>query len=160
MKKIKAIFFISALIVCSFIFLSSSCHKSNDQGSKPPSVFTWTFRGSIITADLDSAYVHYDLTPYLIKAITGTNFITNHTREISFSMTSFNPGNFSIVPGPGSNILYYYDELGYIHSGVSGTLSITSNSNNLMNGNFSAVMAGPSGNELITGSFTNVPVKP
>jgi hypothetical protein len=93
-------------------------------------------------------------------AITGTNFNTNFNRKIYFILTSFNPGDFNIVPGTGSNKLEYIDELGFGHSGVSGTLSITSNANNLMSGNFSATIAGPSGNEPISGSFTNVPVKP
>lgn len=160
MKKINTILFISALVVCSSIFLSSSCDKPNDPDPKPPSDFTWTFRGSTIKADIDSAFVNHDLAPYFIKAITGTNFRHSYTRLISFTLTSFNPGNFIIVSGPGSNKLEYIDELGFIHTGISGSLTIASNSNNLMSGNFSAIMAGPSGNEPITGNFTNVPVKP
>ena len=160
MKMIKAIFYISALIVCSSLLLSSSCNKSNDPDPNPASDFTWTFRGSTIKADLDSAFVNYDLAPYFIKAITGTNFRHSFTRLISFTLTSFNPGDFAIASGPGSNKLEYIDELGYIHAGISGSLTIASNSNNLMSGNFSAIMAGPSGNEPITGNFSNVPVKP
>lgn len=159
MKKALSILYI-CVVLSGNIFILSSCNKSNDSGTKPSSDFTWTFNGSTHKADLDTAYVHYDLTPYLIMAITGTNFNTNSTRKIYFSLTSFNPGNFTIVPGPGSNILEYIDELGYGHPGVSGTLSITSNANNLLNGNFSAIVASLSGNLPITGSFTNVPVKP
>ena len=159
MKKAIPGLFIFAILF-SYIGILFSCNKTGDSDSKPPSNFTWTYNGSTYKADLDSAYVHYDLTPYLIMAITGTNFNTFFTQKIYFSLASFNTGNFTIVPGPGSNILQYIDVSGYDHSGVSGTLSITSNANNLLSGNFSATIAGPSGNEPISGSFTNVPVKP
>lgn len=159
-KLISGLFIFSILLSSISVLLSSSCNKTSDSDSKPPSSFTWTYNGTTYKADLCSAYVHYDLTPFLIMAITGTNFNTYFTQKIYFSLDSFNPGNFNIVPGPGSNILEYIDVLGYGHSGVSGTLSITSNANNLMSGNFSATIAGPSGNEPISGSFTNVPVKP
>lgn len=96
--------------------------------------------GSTYQANLDSAYMNYDLTPYLIMAITGTNFNTSFNRKIYFSLTSFNQGSFNVVPGPGSNILYYIDESGFNHSGVSGILSITSNANNLLSGNFAALL--------------------
>ena len=159
-KLISGLFIFLVLLSNISILSSSSCNKTGDSDSKPPSNFTWTYNGSTYKADLCSAYVHYDLAPFLIMAITGTNFITYFTRKISFTLTSFNPGDYSFVPGPGSSRLEYIDDLGYNHSGVSGTLSITSNVNNLMSGNFSAVMAGPSGNEPISGRFTNVPVKP
>jgi hypothetical protein len=159
LKKLIIKYFISALLFGCITSLTS-CKKNNNSDTKPPSDFTWTFTGSTYKANLDSAYVHYDLTPYLIIAITGTNFYTSFNRKIYFSLTSFNPGNFNIVPGPGSNILQYVDELGFDHSGVSGTLIISSNSNNLLSGNFTAIIAGPSGNNPISGTFTNVPIKP
>jgi len=158
MKKAIPGLFIFAVLFS--IAILPSCNKTSDSDSKPPSNFTWTYNGTTYKADLDSAYVRYDLTPYFIKAIIGTNFITNHTQEIWFSLASFNTGSFAIVPGPGSNVLHYTDVLGYDHPGISGTLNITSYANNLLSGNFSATIAGPSGNEPITGNFTNVPVKP
>jgi hypothetical protein len=161
MKKIIPDLFIFTVFFISISVLpSSSCNKKSDSGSKPPSSFIWTFKGTTYKADLCSAYVHYDLTPFLIMAITGTDFNTNFTQKIYFSLDSFNTGNFTIVPGPGSNILHYIDVLGNDHSGVSGTLSLISYANNLLSGNFSATIAGPSGNEPITGSFSNVPVRP
>lgn len=161
MKKLISGLFIFAVLLSSISILSSSsCNKTGDSDSKPPSNFTWTYYNSTYKADLCSAYVNYDLAPFLIMAITGTNFNTYFTQKISITLTSFNPGDYSFVPGPGSSRLEYIDVLGYVHSGVSGTLTITSYTNNLMSGNFSAVMAGPSGNETITGNFTNVRVRP
>src|SRR5690242_1129851 len=134
----RSILQFSYTVLLGTVLIYFACNKSEE---KSPSSFTWTVSGNTHIATLDSAYVQYDLTPYLIQGITGTNFNTSYNRKLYFSLSSFNPGTYTIITGnTGSNIMAYIDELGFNHYGVSGTLTITSYSNNLLNGNFSCII--------------------
>lgn len=135
-----------------------SCSKSNDGGQQQVnSSFTWTFNGNGYTATLDSAFINYPLVPYMLIACIGTNFVTNHTTEIWFDLNSLNQGSYTITPG--NNKLYYIHDNGDNYSGISGTLNITSNTNNRLSGNFSAITNGALGNIPVTGTFINVAVR-
>ena len=152
MKKIKPILF--AITSAMILVLFTDCNKS---GTASPNSFTWTFGGTTYAATLDTAFVNRPIIPYYILAITGTNFNTNYNQWVGFGLSSFNTGAFNI--GPGGNSLQFIDATGADHSGLSGTLTITSNANNRLTGNFSDIVSGPSGTVPFTGSFANVPVK-
>jgi hypothetical protein len=162
-NKIKPAWYMKYCLPIFFAaFLLIACNKSGDPDpAAPASSFTWTHAGVTYTASLDSAYEHsIALAPYYIVAINGTHFITNYTRKIDFSLTSFNPGAYTIVQG-GPNRLNYINDAGFNFDGIAGTLNITSNVNNLLSGNFSATLVGPGpANSPVSGSFSNVSIRP
>ena len=150
------------LLIFPATFLLMACNKSGDSNPPvPASSFTWTHAGVTYTASLDSAYEQsIALAPYYIIAINGTHFITNYTRKIDFSLTSFNPGAYTIVQG-GPNRLSYINDGGFNFDGIAGTINITSNANNLLSGNFSATLIDPGpANSPLSGSFSNVSIRP
>ena len=58
------------------------------------------------------------------------------------------------------NRLTYTDDAGNTLIGAGGTLTITTNSNDYMSGNFSATLITGGGvSSQLTGSFTNMPVR-
>lgn len=149
---------VSILLLVAAIFLSFQCTKKYDT-DEPQSSFVWSFQNNTYAATLDTAYTQgFGLSPFYIVAISGTHFVTNFNRKIDFTLTSFNPGSYTISLS--TNKLHYIDDAGFNWDGISGTLNITSNVNNRMSGNFTAMMNGPSSNIPISGNFDHVPVKP
>ncbi len=148
-KKILTVF-----LLVSVAFLS--CGKSND--AAPANSFTWTYKGADYIATQDTAFIN-SYGPYFIYGGIGTSFIS-HSERVSFHLTSFNVGTYTFGMGS-SNTLRYVDNLGFEFDGIGGKLDITFNGNNLLSGNFSATLNGPSGTtHPITGSFSNMPIKP
>jgi hypothetical protein len=142
-------------ITTLFLF---SC-KKDDNPAPAVNTFSWMINGTNYTADLDSGYeASAGFNPFTIIAITGTNFNTNFSRKIQFTLNSFTPGTFTI--GSGGNILYYVNEAGQDFFGTGGSLTLSSYSNRKLSGSFNCTMAGPGGNTTITGNFVNVPVRP
>ena len=154
----KTILKTTLVLLFSIPFLFFQCDK-DDMINNSQHVFTWNFQGNNYSASLDTAYTQgFGMSPFYIVAINGTHFVTNFNRKIEFTLTSFNPGVYTISSS--TNRLTYIDDAGFNWSGISGTLNINSNANNQMSGSFNATMTGPSSTAPITGSFQNVPVKP
>jgi hypothetical protein len=144
------------LFVVAF-FLLEGCKKAVVDSSQPAGLrFTWTYRGTNFSVKESLASV-YSLGPYLVVAGTDRDSLRIN-RRVSFTLTSFDVANY--IVGSGSNNFDYVDDAGNELFGKSGNVAITSSSNNLLSGNFSCTLIGPSNNtDLITGSFSNVPIK-
>lgn len=141
-------------------FLLSSCKKSNDAGQGS---FTWTHDGKSFEATAFAAFTGptYSFVPFNILAGYGT-FSGRFEMRIGFHVGTFAVGSYTIVPYPATvNTFDYVDEAGYNLAGISGTVNITSNSNNRLSGNFSVTLINAtSATSLITGNFTNVSIEP
>lgn len=141
---------------------SFSCKKSVD-GQANSNSFTWVHNGISHTTKLDTAYKSMAwllLPPYSIFA--GENkpgYII--FRRVEFNLTSFDVGTYAVNAGSGAfNRLTYVDDAGNTLIGAGGTLNITANSNNYLSGNFSAtIITGSGTSSLLTGHFTNMPVR-
>jgi hypothetical protein len=150
---------ISFLLLLAFSF--PDCSKSNNNnGTAPASSFTWTHDGTNYMANVSGVFEHsVALVPFYIVAIIGTNININFTRKVEFSLTAFNTGGYAITSG-GMNLVHYIGDGGFDYSGIGGSVNITSNTNNLLSGNFSVTMAGPGPNTTLSGSFSNMPIQP
>lgn len=146
---------LSKIVLISILISLYSCSKSDDA---PANNFTWTFKSNTYTTTIDKANTNSS-GPYIIAAVTGTSFMS-FNRRVDFSLTSFNVGAYNFGSS-GGNIMQYIDETGLVFSPVSGSLDITSNSNNLLSGNFSLVLIDPSSVTYpISGSFANMTIEP
>lgn len=147
------------LVSASFVF--SSCKKSNDKRS--PVIFTWTHGGNTYNPSFSSAFLGtgYTFTPFHIVAGFGT-YPSGFVPRVDFHLTSFNTGTYTIAPSPATvNTLRYIDDGGFILEGISGTINITVNANNLLSGNFSVTLTDPSSaTSSLTGSFANITISP
>lgn len=138
-----------------------ACGKNSDSPPDAPNSFTWQLMGATYTANQDTAFTSgLGMQPFVIYAGRGTNYLTFNSR-FYFFLSSFNPGTYPLTVGiSGPNHFQYTHEDGFTWGGGNGTFTITSNSNGKMSGSFSASMTGPPGTQTVTGSFTNMPVKP
>lgn len=146
------------LLIVALFFLPG-CKKSDSPSSQPgDNSFTWTYIGTKYTGKENEASV-YSLGPYLVVAGTDRNALSIN-RKVSFTLTSFIKGTYNIGSS-NSNKFYYVDDSGAELFGKSGTVTITYSSNNFLSENFSCTLSGPSTTaNLISGSYTNVSVKP
>ena len=115
------------------------------------------YDGMNYTANTDTAFNStpiYTFTAPVIIATQGSRFYAP-SPELYIFLTSLAPGNYAFT-GTGTNQLEYTDPLGFMHNGVSGSLSITSNASNRLAGNFSISLTS---GKVLSGSFSNVPVK-
>jgi hypothetical protein len=158
MKKI--ILYAFPVLFFAGLLLLSSCKKSNDA---EPGSFTWTHAGKTFQAMAFAAFPNpsYFFTEFNVLAGYG-DFATHVERRVTFHLNSFAVGSYTIVAYPAPvNIFDYVDDAGFNLAGISGTVNITSNVNNLLSGNFSVTLVNASSaTSLITGSFTDVPIKP
>lgn len=156
-------FFLSLAILQIGIVLLFSCNKSDSSTDANNHSFVWTTNNKTYTPTLDTAFSSstYTLTPFHIIAGYGT-FPIGFDGRIDFHLTSFNIASYTIVPSPANvNTLRYVDDAGFNLEGKSGTLNITSNSNNLLSGNFSVILVDASGiTSTMSGSFTNTSIRP
>ena len=140
----------------------ASCNKSSNGISTPTSSsFTWTYEGSSYTVTSDTAYQYNNNpTTYQIFVSPNSGFLFNINRKLSFNLSSFNVGQYNIQPIISQlNSFQFIDDTGLVLLGISGTLNITSNSNNLLSGNFSFILINPSGGtKPISGSFSNMTI--
>lgn len=153
----KSFSYIILLIVA--LFSLPGCKKSDSPSSQPAgNSFTWTYMGTNYTGKENIASV-YSLGPYIVVAGVDRNALSIN-RRVSFTLTSFAPGTYNIGSSSGNNF-DYVDNSGTELFGKSGTVTITNSSNNFLSGNFSCFISGSSNTvNLITGSFTDVSVKP
>ncbi len=136
-----------------------SCGKDNgSNNNKPASQFTWTYEGMTYTAKTDTAYNSapiYTSPAPVILATQGSRFYAP-SPELYIYLASLTPGTYGFT-GSGTNQLHYVDPLGFDRDGVSGSLNISSNASNRLAGNFSITLTN---GKVLTGTFSNVPIKP
>lgn len=138
------------------IGLLTSCKKSSQDDT---SNFTWTYQGTTFTAGSHKAYVYTMATHPIILAGKGQS-VTSSTLTVGITVSAFTPGTYTVT-NSGANTVYFVDDAGFDHWGTSGTVTITSYSNNRISGSFSAIIQGPGGSsQPISGSFTDTPVEP
>jgi hypothetical protein len=137
------------IILFSLFFIS--CKKQDSNAN----TFVWTFKSKNYSASWDNAYLSSRSPTPIIVAGIGANI--NPNIRVSISLTSFNPGTYTF--GSGGNSFYYIDDNGNNLNTISGTTTITANTNNRLSGTFNATLADISGSQnLVSGSFTNVVV--
>ena len=142
MKNKLLIILIAAITVLS-------CEKDKDDAN-----FTWTFLGQNYTANFANAYSASMGAPLIIGGL-GTS-ISSPGSGPRINVISFAPGVYTfggIVP----NSLNYVDPQGFDLPALGGSVTITSNNDNKLSGNFSATLGNV---QTITGSFTNVRINP
>ena len=158
MKRILLSPLIYAGLFITGILLICSCNKSADSSTASYN-FNWTFKGTNLGTNSDSAFTtSLGSKPLIVATLNHQSVL--RSRKISFSITSLSPGTYTISNG-GANILEYIDDLGFVLGGTSGQLIITTNSNNRLTGNFSAILIDVSSNTFpVSGSFTNMAILP
>ena len=148
MKNLAAIF-ILALIV-------QSCSK--DKKKEDSASFTWTHQNVSHTATSVDAYnsqAGLGLGPNQIIANNGSATFY----RVSIRLSSLSPNSYTVSLT--SNKFDYVDDAGYNLAGAQGTVTIYSNSDNKLSGNFSVKLINASSDTTaITGSFSNIPVHP
>lgn len=150
------------LILLSGFLLLFSCgkDKGSNNNNTPASSFTWSYDGVTYTAKTDTAFNStpiYTATGPVILATQGSRFYAP-SADLYIFLSSLSQGAYVFTgPGSGTNQLHYTDPLGFDRDGVSGSLNITSNVSSLLAGNFSITLTN---SKVITGSFSNVPVRP
>lgn len=157
----KSSFSIVLIVSASFVFYA--CNKSSDSSFNPSdNQFQWTYSGVAHTTTYDTAFLtSHGLGIIPISIIAGFQGPSNViSRRVEFNLTSFNTGIYSIGPSPSSpNRLSFIDDAGFNLNGVSGSLNITSNSNNYLTGNFTTTVSNGSGvTSELTGSFANMSI--
>ena len=148
MNKTATIFILLMLIL--------SCNKSSDDNNWN---FSWTHENNSHTASSANAYIsQIDLAKgpnHIAASIAGLT--TDY--KISIYLTSLNPSSYSVSLS--TNKVRYIDDSGYDLAGAAGTVTITSNSNSKLSGNFSIKLINPSSDTtLLNGSFANIPLHP
>ena len=100
---------------------------------------------------------------------TGKDELMNHIaasvpnlprdHKISIYLTSLNQGSYNVSLS--TNKVRYIDEAGYELGGAAGTVTITSNSNSKLSGNFAIKLINLSSDTtLLNGSFSNILLHP
>jgi hypothetical protein len=141
-----------------------SCHKSNDDAAAGN--FVWTYNGVTNSTNTDTAFVSvFSLAypPYTIVAgFPRSSSSSTIQKRVEFNLTSFATGTYTITSGAGAvNKMSYIDDVGNNLNGISGTITISTNAGNKISGNFSGVLVdGAAVNSQLSGSFTNMVVKP
>ncbi|HMK03918.1 MAG TPA: hypothetical protein VK489_07000 [Ferruginibacter sp.] len=148
MKNLRARFLLVAVLLLPAIFIFSSCGKDDDPTPPPAGVFTWTTAGATYTADKDTAFISG---PFSIIASKDASLPSIKSFQIYLS--AFATGAYTLS-ATGDQI-NYFTSAGLVTS-QSGTLNITA-TGSTVSGNFTTTLTG---GILMTGTFTNVPVKP
>lgn len=141
---------IAGLFLAGICFLSA-CSKSDTNSNITASSFSWTVGGTTYTADNDTAFVSGPFTIIAKKDETSpTNF-----KIFEINLTGFTTGAYTLT-ATGANQVNYLTNSGLVTS-QSGTLNITANTGTALSGNFTTTLTG---SLAMTGTFTNMPVKP
>jgi hypothetical protein len=139
------------LILISVLLFFLSC-KKNDTASLPNS-FIWIYAGSNFTACADTVFTStFSGEPVIIARRNADPAFPNE--KFLISLTSLGEGTYTF--GITAPFFSYIDDAGNTLYG-SGSFTISSNKNNLLNGNFSTTLTNT---KTITGQFTSMPIKP
>ena len=139
-----------------FLLLILSCNKPADDNNWD---FSWTHKNNSYTASDANAYISQidlDKGPNHIAASIPT---LTRDYKISIYLTSLNPSSYLVSLS--TNKVRYIDDAGYELAGAAGAVTITSNSNSKLSGNFSIKLINPSSDTTLrNGSFANIPLHP
>lgn len=128
-----------------------SCEKSGSP--TPSSRFTWTYNGTVYTAKQDTARFYNGGGSTIVAGLQTSIYAPGSGPRMT--LTSLNTGNYSFGTGS-ANSFEYIDIAGFDIPGTGGSLNITRNANNLLDGNFSVTLFN---SNTITGEFSNTPIK-
>jgi hypothetical protein len=141
------------LVILAIWILAGSCQKND--GLADTSNFTWTYGTKTFKANLDTAYISSMPGSPLILAGLGAKLNTVWP-DLKIHPPSFQTGSYDMAGTPTTCPFYYLDPSFGLHfCAISGTLNITNYNNNRISGNFSVTLYCG----IVTGSFTNVPVR-
>lgn len=137
-------------LILFVLLIIASCKKS----SNPTSGFTWNYKGINYSAVKHGAHLYYPGTTNSFYRLDGL-IDSLDLPTISILLRSINTGVYNMSTTGAS--LYFSDEIaGTLYDITSGTINITSNSNNLISGNFSVIIEPGGINQTLTGTFTNI----
>jgi hypothetical protein len=143
----KSVFVITLLILVITIF--DSCKKSADDSLAS---YTWTYGSSNFVANFKGAYLtSISANPNIYAGMGTTLYASGMGPRMTISSLNVNTYNFVVSP----NSFIYIDDMGNVLGLLSGSVTITSNSNNRISGHFSVTLFN---NVVVTGNFVNVPV--
>jgi hypothetical protein len=158
-RQMKKILFLGTLLLSFLIFPNIGC-KKDKSSITTASGFTWVFKGKTYQSNFDTAFsTPGSARDFVIMAGTGSS-IFNHQIGPKFDLNSLQPGSYSIdlaIPG-NTVIMDYTNTTSEILNALGGTLTIISNNSKKISGNFSATLYTGFGNEVITGTFNDVPI--
>ena len=149
MKFIRTSLFAGSLLIA--IVTLFSCSKSSPNSNSSAPVFTWSVSGATYTADSDTAFISG---PFAIIAKKDASLPASY-KIIEIDLSAFTTGAYTLSSS-GVNQVNYLTNSGLAAS-QSGTLNITANTGSTLSGNFTTTL---SGSVSMTGTFTNVPIKP
>lgn len=141
---------IAGLFLTGICFLFS-CSKSETNSNVAAPSFSWTVGGATYTADNDTAFISG---PFTIIAKKDETSATNF-KIFEINLSGFATGAYTLT-ATGANQVNYLTNSGLVTS-QSGTLNITANTGTALSGNFTTTLTG---SLAMTGTFTNIPIKP
>ncbi len=146
---------LAALIgIALLLSVLPACKKSD-----PASSFTWTWNGTNYTGNFKEAYIQSLGSGSNIVGGTGTSLFTTGTGP-RIAVSSLSVGTYNLT-GTLPNTIFFVDPNGDNLATTTGTLTITSNSDNKLSGNFSATLVNASSqNTSLSGSFSNININP
>lgn len=149
MKKIQ----LYLLLVLSVALFSCSSDSDDNNSTPTPSAngFLYAENGSTTMTSAASPYASNQYKS--IFAVNNSNTIIeiNLTSLVVGSYTIDDTANFFAYLKPGTTGMW---------NGSAGTVTITANANNKLSGTFSITSgSGISGVNLVSGSFTNIPIQ-
>lgn len=143
------------LVLAAFITISS-CKKSENSSTAH---FTWVYNDTTYTAVTFKGYTSSMASTPIIVASKNLG-IGLSPKSVAITVTTFTNGTYTFTSGS-TNTLLYVDSNGDENGAISGSINITSSTNNLLSGNFSGIVRNSSGEtDTITGNFINTPVEP
>ena len=143
------------LTIAILVISAISCKKSGN--SNDSDSFTWTWNGTNYTGNFKEAFTQsLSLGPLIIGGTGSTVYSAGSGPRIS--LNSLNAGVYTLGGGI-TNSIMFIDPNGNNLQSTTGTLTITSNSNSKLSGNFSATLVNGVGqNNSLTGSFINIKI--
>jgi hypothetical protein len=142
------------IILVTVISIIQACKKSSDSDS-----FTWTWDGTNYTGNYKEAFIQSLGSGSHIIGGTGSTINSAGTGP-RISVSSLNVGSYNLTSNL-PNTIYFVAPNGDNLATTTGTLSITSNSNSKLTGNFSATLVNATNqNTSLSGSFTNIKINP
>ena len=140
------------VILAIVISIMQACKKSSDSDS-----FTWTWNGTSYTGNYKEAFIQSLGSGSNIIGGTGSTINSTGTGP-RISVSSLNVGSYNLTSNL-PNTIYFIDPNGDNLATTTGILSITSNSNSKLTGNFSATLVNTTNQTTsLSGSFTNIKI--
>ncbi|HMK16837.1 MAG TPA: DUF6252 family protein [Chitinophagaceae bacterium] len=139
-----------------FAIVILSCNKPSDDDKWS---FTWTHQSTSHSATSANAYITQVDLGKGPNHIAASDPALPRDYRISIYLTSLSPGSYTVSLA--TNKVRYIDDGGYDLAGAAGNVTITSNSNSKLSGNFAMKLINASSDTtLLNGSFANIPLHP